>query len=109
MVYVEDLVGAVVSAVDRETTGVIDVCSGNASPIDVLYDSVAAELGVTERAERVEAGADDVPMMRLNPALAYRLLDWRSTTSLDVGVARAVAWYRANGVAETFTHLALKG
>ncbi|HLG42868.1 MAG TPA: nucleotide sugar epimerase, partial [Planctomycetota bacterium] len=50
-------------------------------------------------------GPDDAASILLDPSKTNRDFDWHVRTSLEDGVARAVAYYRAHGVGETYTHL----
>lgn len=109
MVYIEDLVRLVMSAIEKKKTGTYDICSGEHRPIRDLYDAVAAELGVDAKPTEIARPTDDVAQMELNPTRALTDLDWRTFVPLREGVARAVAWYRDHGVGDTYTHLALKG
>jgi nucleoside-diphosphate-sugar epimerase len=59
--------------------------------------------------EEIYPAEDDVDKMALDPAPAALTFDWTATTDLESGVDDAVTWYRDNGVAETYTHLKLKG
>lgn len=107
MVYVDDLVVAVMRAVDRRVTGKFDICSGMSVPIETLYWAVASELGCDVAPSAAEAGEDDVKQMELSPWDARETLDWLPLVELDEGVAAAVSWYREHGVDRTYTHLEL--
>lgn len=110
MVYVQDLVDAVMRAVDGGVTGKFDICSGAHLPIESLYWAVALKLGCNIEPGRMRAGDDDVKQMELDPMPAWRALDhWTPRTPLEQGVEQAVAWYRDHGVDQTYTHLSLKG
>lgn len=109
MVYVSDLVDAVMTAVDGQVAGKFDICSGAHLPIEQLYWAVAGELGVDTEPGRIPAGSDDVKEMELDQTLAVTRLDWKPRVRLEDGVASAVAWYRENGISETYTHLTIKG
>ena len=108
MVYVGDLVEAVMSAVARGRTGKYDICSGAHRPIEDLYWAVADALGYTEAPDRKRAGDDDVKQMDLDFWKATVELEWSTATPFSAGVAQAVAWYREHGVSNTWTHLRLK-
>lgn len=105
MVYVADLVDAVMRAVRERVSGKIDICSGRHLPIADVYAAVAAAVGSDAEPAYAEAGADDVKQMELDPSGAYNKLSWVASTPLHDGIAAAVAWYRDNGVQETWTHL----
>lgn len=105
MVFIDDLVDAVMRAVDRGVTGKFDICSGNHLPIERLYWAVALSLGCDVEPGRVAAAADDVAQMELDPRGADIVFDWLASTQFEQGVARTVAWYREHGVDQTYTHL----
>ena len=54
----------------------------------------------------VPRGADDAATLLLDPSDTYEEFGWTAHTPPVAGVRQAVAWYQANGVAETYTHLA---
>jgi len=107
MVFVDDLVQAVSTAVDGGVLGKFDICSGSHRPIEDLYWCVASELGCDEAPGRATAGADDVKQMLLDGTPANSELGWEPTVSLESGVAKAVAWYETHGIDRTFTHLTI--
>jgi UDP-glucose 4-epimerase len=110
MVYIDDLVNAVFKAVETpDFAGTVDICSGQHLPIIDLFTAVAEILDSGAAADQIPAPADDVPQMQLDRKRSQQELGWVPVTGLYRGVAAAVDWYRANGVAETFTHLKLKG
>ena len=108
MVYVADLVEAVMAAVDGKAPGKFDICSGQHLPIEDLYWAVADAVGVTVEPGRAEAGADDVKQMELDGSRARDVLGWKSKMPLEEGIRNAVDWYCENGVTHTWTHLRLK-
>lgn len=109
MVFVDDLVAAVMVALDRGETGMLHLSSGVDFPIRALYRNVARSLGVAEEPQETDPLPDDAPSILLDPKETYRRIGWRPTTPLDQGIGWAVDWYREHGVTETFTHLAMKG
>jgi UDP-glucose 4-epimerase len=112
MVFIDDLIDGVVSVIDNtRAEGKFDMCSGEHRDIWDLYYAVNAALGYPgERSPRMVApAADDVSKMELDPRPALERLWWKATTGIVAGVERAVEWYDANGVLETYTHLKLKG
>ena len=105
MVYIDDLVDAVMEAIRREVRGKLDICSGQNTPIRALFQAVADAMGSEAEAEHMERGEDDVKQMELSNWRATINLGWEPKVPLQEGVARAVEWYEANGVEQTFTHL----
>jgi UDP-glucose 4-epimerase len=106
LVYVGDLVDAVITLVEQERAGRIDICTGEWRSIRDLYDAVVDAMGIDpdDDPEELEPGDDDVVAMQLDPHAAA-LLGWEATTPLQVGIRAAVDWYSQHGVGATYTHL----
>lgn len=107
-VYIDDLVEIAVAAATRGH-GHYHVSSGSDVEISDLYDAVAISLGITEPATITPRGEDDVERLLLDPSRTFEAFGWKTSTPLNVGISRAVDWYREHGVAQTYTHLAMKG
>ena len=108
-VFVGDIVGVVIDAVDgKGHGGFYHLSSGSDYSIKELYDEVAAALGVDRPVEERERGADDAATILLDPSRTEQEFGWRTSTSLADGVRRAVEWYEEHGVEETYTHLRLR-
>lgn len=97
-VYIDDLIDHVVGSIGNWSAGVYDVRSGTVRSIMDVYDVVADHLGV-DAIPTVSFGADDVK------AMVFHDPPIDASTTLRAGVAAACAWYAANGVARTYTHL----
>jgi UDP-glucose 4-epimerase len=114
LVYIDDLVELVMTAIGQDAIGKYDVCSGNECSILAMHNLVALALdGDTDRvmyeSEVQAASEDDVPSMSLDPGPTQERFGWQANQMLPSGIAKTVVWYREHGVGETFTHLALKG
>jgi UDP-glucose 4-epimerase len=107
MVYVDDLVDAVVEFAESDLAGVIDICSGEPVTIRALYEAVSAALEIEQPAQEVEPSSDDITQMELDPAPAAEL-GWKPHVGLEEGIRETVEWYNEHGVAQTFTHLRMK-
>lgn len=106
MVYIDDLIECVMSALERDRVGTFDVCSGLPVSIRDLYDAVAINFEFGPKPEMIEpAGEDVMPSTSVHNWLE----GWSPRTELREGVAHAVRWYREHGVEQTYTHLAMKG
>jgi UDP-glucose 4-epimerase len=107
-VFVDDLVDVAMKAIDGGgETGVYHVSSGSDVSIKELFDATIKGMRI-ELEENVEVrprNPDDAPSILLDPSKTERDFGWAARTPLDAGVAKAVAYYREYGVAETFTHL----
>ncbi len=99
-VYIDDLVAFVLAHLDGE--GTLDVHTGRQTAIHGVYAAVRDTLFLTGERRLVASSADDVSQMDFaGPPLT-------PTVSLEDGVARACEWYAEHGVADTYTHLALR-
>jgi UDP-glucose 4-epimerase len=107
-VFVDDLVEVATAALAGVgERGAYHVSSGADHSIRELFDAVAATMGV-EGASRLTTrprGADDVETILVDPSRTEVDFGWRAKTPLRAGVERAVAYYQAFGVAETYSHL----
>ena len=107
-IYVEDLVAVVMKAVDgRGRKGAYHLSSGSDCSIKQLFDATVAALAIKlEKEVEVRPRApDDVFTILIDPSETNKDFDWRTSTPLEVGVKRAIEWYKANGITQTFTHL----
>lgn len=50
-------------------------------------------------------GPDDVYSILLDPSKTKHDFDWEAKTPMDIGIKKAVDWYKTHGVDQTFTHL----
>ncbi len=105
-VFVDDLVELVMRAVGGTGRGVYHASSGSDYAISDLYGAVTDALGGDLPDAEVKPRSEgDAETILLDPSRTRREFAWWPTTPLGVGVARAVEWYRENGVGETYTHL----
>ncbi|MFL5929276.1 MAG: NAD-dependent epimerase/dehydratase family protein [Gaiellaceae bacterium] len=107
-VYVEDLIAVAMKAVDGGgESGVYHVSSGSDVSIKELFDATikAMDHHLDEEVEVRPRNPDDAPSILLDPTKTERDFDWAARTPLEEGVAKAIAYYKEHGIAETFTHL----
>lgn len=97
-VFVDDAVAATIAALEADVEGeVLNVASGVPTTINQLVAAMQAVAG-TALAPRFEAADFTAGSCRVgDPDKAARLLGWRATTPLAVGLARTCAWLRAGG------------
>ena len=100
VLYVDDMIRAFLLAADRDDLrgAVINICSGTAVPMGAIARQIAALLGC---ADRLDIGTRPPRPMDLDTlagrnALADRLLGWTPQVALPEGLARTIAWHRAN-------------
>ena len=109
-IFIADLVEVVLKALDgRGARGAYHVASGSDFSIKELFDETVRALGVTldGGVELRPRSPDDAFSILLDPNKTYRDFDWRPTTPLGRGVARAIAYYREAGITAAYTHLKL--
>jgi UDP-glucose 4-epimerase len=109
-IFVEDLVDVVLQAVlDGVGHGHYHVSTGSDYAIKELFDATIAALDIDleEDVEVRPRGEDDAFTILLDPSRIRADFGWDVTVPLEEGVARAIEYYRAFGIAETYTHLRL--
>jgi UDP-glucose 4-epimerase len=107
-IFVADLIDVVVKALDgMGSRGYYHVSSGSDYAIKELYDATIEALGIIEEEEVEvrERNPDDVFSILLDPSKTNRDFDWKISTPLMDGVARAIEYYKKFGIGETYTHL----
>jgi UDP-glucose 4-epimerase len=108
LIFVSDLVDVVVKALDgMGRRGYYHISSGNDFSIKELYDATtqALGMGLDESVEVRERNPDDVFSILLDPSNTNADFDWKISTPLTDGVARAIGYYQKFGISETYTHL----
>lgn len=107
-VYIDDLVEAVMGAVaGKGRKGAYHISSGSDYSIKELYDATvkALDLKLEKDVEVRERHEDDAFTILLDPAETEKDFDWKVKTPLEVGVSKAIAYYKEYGISQTFTHL----
>ena len=102
MVFIDDLVDAVVKVVTGRLTGTFDVCAGTQTSILGIFESVACELDHYSIPPLIPPAPDDV-QGTVHPDAGVP--GWRASTGLRNGIAETIASYREHGVNQTHTHL----
>lgn len=87
-------------------TGLFNVASGEAHTIREIFDLVSDHLGLPRTdVPVVPAGADDVPVVSLDPTRARETLGWRARVTFAETIKRQLAWYDEHGVTDVYSHL----
>lgn len=104
--FVTDLVDVAAKALTGTGSGAYHVSSGSDVAIKDLFDATTAalDLGTIDVEVRPRA-ADDAASILLDPTRTNADFAWRTSVSLEDGVAQAIAWYREHGIEQTYTHL----
>jgi UDP-glucose 4-epimerase len=106
-VFVEDLIEVVDAALKGTGEGHYHVSSGSDHSIKEMFDAVTDAMGI-ELDDEVEVRPrteDDAPSILLDPSRTEQDFGWKAKVPLSEGVAKAIEYYRAEGVGETYTHL----
>jgi UDP-glucose 4-epimerase len=106
-VFVDDLIEVVDKALRGTGDGHYHVSSGSDHSIKEMFEAVVDAMGVeldteVEVRPRTE---DDAASILLDPSRTEDDFDWKARVPLSEGVAKAIAFYREEGVGETYTHL----
>ena len=98
--YVEDAAGAIVAAAERlEGSEPVNLGAGHEIAIRDLAGMIARACGFAGRLRWDPGKPDGQPRRCLDTSRAEQRLGWKATTPLEEGLARTVAWYRAQGAA----------
>jgi len=106
-VYVGDLVGATLQALDGRGLGAYHFSSGSDFPIMDLYEGVAKALGLDPipEVEVKDLGEDDASSILLDPTRTVEDFRGITFTSLQETINRAISYYEKFGTEGEFTHL----
>ncbi len=107
-IYIADLIQVVDKAVHGVgTSGAYHISSGSDFAIKDLFEATLKALRMTldKPVEVRPRSADDVFSILLDPSKTNRDYSWKASTPLEVGVARAIAYYQQHGISQPFTHL----
>ena len=108
-VFIDDLVDVVLMAIEgKGQSGTYHISSGSDYAIKDLFNATVQALGVKlEREVEVRPrNPDDAFTILLDPSKTLRdFAGWKVRTSLEMGVASALDYYKQFGIAQTFTHL----
>jgi UDP-glucose 4-epimerase len=107
-IYIDDLVDCVMKSIDGAgRKGAYHISTGSDYAIKQLFDATikALAMKLDKDVEVRPRNPDDAPTILLDPSATEKDFAWKAKTPLEVGVARAIAYYRTHGVTQTFTHL----
>lgn len=98
LVHIDDLVAAVRAAIARQqgAFGLYNIGAGEAIPVGAIAERIVAASGRKLDVAR-DPSKPSIPVtIALDCARARAELGWRPTVGLDEGIARTLAWWRAN-------------
>lgn len=107
-IYIDDLVSCVNKAVKGAgKSGPYHISSGGDFSIKELFDATvkALDIQLDKDVEVRPRNPDDAFTILLDPSVTNKEFDWATETPLEVGVLRAIEWYKTHGIQQTFTHL----
>ncbi len=106
-IFVDDLVTVVMRALDGQgAKGLYHIASGRDYAIKDLFDATVQALRMPPPDVEVRPRSeDDAYTILLDPSKTCDAFAWKVSTPLDVGVKKAIDWYRQFGIAQTYTHL----
>jgi nucleoside-diphosphate-sugar epimerase len=87
-------------------TGVFNVSTGEGRTIHDVFVAVANYLGIAPpEVPVVPPGADDVPMVVLDPAVTHSTFGWHAQVGFEETIANQLRWYDKYGINDIFSHL----
>ena len=110
-VFITDLINIVEMAIDGTgESGYYHVGSGHDDSIETVFNHVVAAMGIdfgtTEEPSKMFGRFwDDVKTILIDPSKTLDVFGVIPATDLRFGIQKAIDWYYANGVTETYTHL----
>jgi nucleoside-diphosphate-sugar epimerase len=91
---------------DNAPHGIFNISSGEAHSIKEIFELVADHLQTTPGdAPIVPPGADDVPVVFLDPSETFRQFGWKVKIGFEETIRRQLQWYDRYGVSDVFSHL----
>ncbi len=107
-IFIDDLVAVVMKAIAGQgSKGYYHISSGSDYSIKELFDATVQALGIKleNEVEVKERNPDDVFTILIDPSKTEADFNWKVSTPLTEGVARAIDYYKEFGITQTFTHL----
>jgi UDP-glucose 4-epimerase len=107
-IYIDDLVDCVMKAIDgKGRRGAYHISTGSDYAIKELYDATikALAMKMEKDVEVRPRNPDDAPTILLDPSATQTDFAWKASVPLEVGVAKAIEYYKKYGISQTFTHL----
>lgn len=106
-VFVDDLVNAVIKAIDGQGKGEYHFSSGTDVPIIDLYNAVVKAMGLTDAPEPElrPLTEDDAPSILLDPTRTFQDFGDIKFTPLEQTVKAAIDYYNEFGAIGGYTHL----
>jgi len=94
--YVDDIVDGVIAALGGDAEyEIVNLGGSRTTTLQQLIEMIAGELGVPPAVEELPLQPGDVPVTFADVDKAKRLWGWEPKVPIEEGIARFVAWYKA--------------
>lgn len=95
-VYVDDVVSAFLATRDKGSGELINIGSGTELSVSELHARLRELTGSRYEAQHAPARPGELQRIVIDASKAAAVLDWRPTTSLEDGLKKTVAYFKAN-------------
>lgn len=96
-VFVNDVVQAVMAAIDSEFVGVCNIGTGKQTSLNQLFRLMNKLTKAKSKEHFGPAKAGEVPRSALDSSLAKKVLGWRAETGLEEGIRQTIEWFEDFG------------
>ncbi|HZH04489.1 MAG TPA: NAD-dependent epimerase/dehydratase family protein, partial [Myxococcaceae bacterium] len=96
-VYGPDVAQANYLAFEKDYVGAVNIGTGKETDLIALYGHLAKAAGATTPAQHAEGKPGEQRRSCIDPALAAKVLGWKSTVELGEGLRRTVEYFRQPG------------
>ena len=97
-VHVADVAAALVTILESDATGGVDVCTGDARPLRDVFEEIGRATGGLDLIRFGSRAPDaDQDFDATGDPTVLRSLGWRPARSFPERIGETVAWWRANG------------
>ncbi|MFN2494287.1 MAG: UDP-glucuronic acid decarboxylase family protein [Pseudonocardiaceae bacterium] len=93
--YVEDTIRGILALAESDAAGPVNIGGPDELPVAELAATIIELSGSPASIRHVERPVDDPQVRRPDTTLARDLLDWQPQVELRDGLARTIAWFRA--------------
>ncbi len=107
-IFVGDLVNVVMGSLEgKGERGYYHIATGSDYSIKELFDATlkALDIELDDPVDVRPRGEDDVFTILVDPSKTQEHFDWTADTPLEIGIQRAIDYYKGFGIEQTFTHL----
>jgi UDP-glucose 4-epimerase len=107
-IFVDDLIDCTMLALGGQgQKGAYHISSGKDYAIKTLFEATlnALNIPLEKEVEVRPRAADDTFTILIDPSKTHRDFNWKISTPLEIGVQKAIGYYKIFGITETYTHL----